>query len=145
MVPTPAGTPGRTEEYRKAASYPQGIVSECGQVLRRLATDLVVVVCRPCWRLPGEHSHSAAGHSSLESQSLEQMEIEQRKEGGGVVAISRHLPQLMAVLADCCAVLGTSCHLSQATPGRGDRCGPRCRPFQQPIALLNAGPGLYRN
>lgn len=79
MVPTPAGTPGQTEEYRKAASYPQGIVSECGQVLRRLATDLVVVVCRPCWRLPGEHSHSAAGHSSLESQSLEQMEIEQRK------------------------------------------------------------------
>lgn len=27
------------------------------------------------------------------------------------MAISRHLPQLMAVLSDCCAVLGTWCHL----------------------------------
>lgn len=27
------------------------------------------------------------------------------------MAVSRHLPQLMAVLSDCCAVLGTWCHL----------------------------------
>lgn len=42
MVPTPAGTLGQTKENRKAASYPQVIVSELS-VLRRLATDLVVV------------------------------------------------------------------------------------------------------
>lgn len=34
-----------------------------------------------------------------------------------MVAVSRHLPQLMAVLSDCCAVLGTWCHL--CTLGKG--------------------------
>lgn len=35
----------------------------------------------------------------------------EEKERRRMVAISRHLPQLMAVLSDCCAVLGTWCHL----------------------------------
>lgn len=73
---------------------------------------------------------------SLEYQSLEEMEKErERKEAGWQSPPS----------ADCCAVLGTRCICAWATPRRGDGCGLRCRPSQQPFASSNAEHVCYRN
>lgn len=73
---------------------------------------------------------------SLEYQSLEEMEKErERKEAGWQSPPS----------ADCCAVLGTRCICAWATPRRGDGCGLRCRPSQQPFASSNAEHVFYRN
>lgn len=47
--------------------------------------------------------------------------------------------------AECCAVLGTRCICARATPKRGDGCGLRCRPSQQPFAPSNAEHVFYRN
>lgn len=61
-----------------------------------------------------------------------------------MVAVSRHLPQLMAVLSDCCAVLGTWCHLCTGYFRKGMDVDWDADPLNSPLLLrmLAVGSGL---
>lgn len=61
-----------------------------------------------------------------------------------MVAVSRHLPQLMAVLSDCCAVLGTWCHLCTGYFRKGMDADWDADPLNSPLLLrmLAVGSGL---
>lgn len=61
-----------------------------------------------------------------------------------MVAVSRHLPQLMAVLSDCCAVLGTWCHLCTGYFRKGMDADWNADPLNSPLLLrmLAVGSGL---